>query len=127
MFPQSNHCTTHFRMAVLRFTRLIAVLCLSGLFLSSHAQNNFSSGSTGADGAFAPASNQTIQAPAGGVFNYTTINIPAGVTVTFTRNAQNTPVTILASGNVTIAGSIVVTGQAGSTSGAGSKPNLRKR
>jgi len=85
--------------------RLFSVGC--GLILgagAAHAQ--FSSGSTGADGAFSPSSNQTVQVPASGVFNYTTINIPSGVTITFTPNANNTPVIMLASGNVTIAGAI---------------------
>ena len=66
----------------------------------------FNSGSTGADGALNPTTNTTLTLPPNGVFNFTTINIPAGVTVTFTRNAANTPVTLLASGNVTIAGTI---------------------
>ncbi len=120
MFPQSNHSPLRrYRIGMLRFTNLIALLLLTGLFISSHAQNNFNSGSTGADGAFAPASSQSIQVPASGVFHYTTINIPAGVTITYTRNATNTPVTILASGNVTIAGTLLVSGQAGATSGNG--------
>jgi hypothetical protein len=82
----------------------------------------FNSGSTGADGALSPAANTTLAVPASGVFNYTTVNIPAGVTVTFTPNAGNTPVTILATGNVTIAGTIDVSGAAagtGSSSGTG--------
>jgi len=51
-----------------------------------------------------------VQLPESGVFNFTTVNIPAGVTITFRRNSRNTPVTILASGNVTIAGTIDVSG-----------------
>ena len=58
----------------------------------------FNSGSTGADGAFNPAANTTLTLPATGVFNFTTVNIPNGVTVKFTKNVANTPVTILASG-----------------------------
>src|SRR5262245_3191512 len=76
-----------------------------------HAQ--FSSGSTGADGAFNPASNVTVTLPANGVFNYTTINIPSGVTVKFTRNAANTPVTLLAQGDVVITGTIDISGSPG--------------
>lgn len=70
----------------------------------------FNSGSTGADGAFSPTANATLALPPDGAFNFTTINIPAGVTVRFTRNTANTPVTLLASGNVTIAGTIDVSG-----------------
>ena len=120
MFPQSNNRPTpHLRKVILRVTNLIAFLFVAGFYLIGNAQNNFNSGSTGADGAFAPASSQSVQVPANGVFNFTTINIPAGVTITFTRNATNTPVTLLASGNVTIAGSLVVSGQPGAASGNG--------
>lgn len=71
----------------------------------------FSSGSTGADGAYAPSCAPTpctVVEPlnATGTYNYTTVTIPAGVTVRYTRNAANTPVTILASGDVTINGGI---------------------
>ena len=45
-----------------------------------------------------------------GVWNYTDINIPEGVTVEFIPNENNTPVTWLASGDVTIEGSISVDG-----------------
>lgn len=77
----------------------------------------FVSGSTGADGAFNPTvASTTLQIPPSGVFNFTTVNIPSNVTVTFIRNANNTPVYILATGNVTIAGTINVDG-AGSVSG----------
>lgn len=86
-----------------------------------YAQNIFNSGSTGADGAFAPSSNQTIQLPESGVFNFTTINIPTGVTISFIPNSQNTPVTLLASGNVTISGAISLNGENGWTTGMGGK------
>jgi hypothetical protein len=83
----------------------------------------FNSGSTGALGAFSPATNTVVTLPADGILNYTTVTIPAGVTVTFQRNATNTPVTMLATGNVTIAGIINVNGQNSITaSGAGAGP-----
>ncbi len=88
---------------------LTAIICGTG---SAFAQT-FNSGSTGADGAFNPTTSTTLTLPLDGVFNFTTINIPAGVTVRFTRNAANTPVTLLASGNVTIAGTIDVGGSPG--------------
>jgi hypothetical protein len=85
----------------------------------------FNSGSTGADGAFNPTTSTMLALPPSGVFNFTTINIPAGVTVTFTRNATNTPVTMLASGNVVIAGTINLNGGAGgnAATGTGIAPN----
>lgn len=68
------------------------------------------SGSTGADGALNPTVNTEIQLPPSGVLNYTTVNIPVGVTVKFKKNAANTPVFLLATGDVTIAGRIDITG-----------------
>ena len=83
----------------------------------------FSSGSTGADGPFSPAVNTTVTLPASGVFNYTTVNIPVGVTVTYLRNTTNTPVVILASGDVTISGTLNVSGANGADSGAAGTGN----
>jgi hypothetical protein len=80
-----------------------------------HAQCPFNSGSTGADGAFAPTKSQDVQVPESGVFNFTTVTIPSGVTITFIRNSRNTPVTILAQGNVTINGRFDVSGKPGGT------------
>lgn len=72
----------------------------------------FDSGSTGSDGALNPNVDSEVQVPASGILNYSSIDIPSGVTVRFLRNALNTPVTLLVSGNATIAGSIDVSGQA---------------
>ncbi len=97
-------------VAMLAFTVVLTAITVGG----GHAiAQTFSSGSTGADGAFNPTTNTTLALPPNGVFNFTTINIPAGVTVTFTRNATNTPVTMLASGNVVIAGTINLDGAPG--------------
>ena len=78
----------------------------------------FDSGSTGADGAFDPSTNTVVTLPANGVLNYTSVTIPTGVTVRFNRNAANTPVTLLASGPVIIAGTIDVSGAPGKTATA---------
>src|SRR6185295_1920137 len=83
------------------------------------AQNNFNSGSTGADGAFSPTVSASIAVPESGVFNYTTVNIPAGVTITYTRSSTNKPLTILANGDVTIAGTINIDGKPGNINGLG--------
>ena len=83
----------------------------------------FSSGSTGADGAFNPpgsvpagttvnGSTYTVPLPATGIYNFTTITVQSGVTVTFARNAANTPVILLATGNINIVGTIDVSGSA---------------
>ena len=84
----------------------------------------FDSGSTDADGAFSPTVNTTLQLPPSGIFNFTTVNIPSGVTVTFTKNTTNTPVVILASGNVTIAGSINLNATSAISTGTSGDGNL---
>ena len=76
------------------------------------------SGSTGADGPLNPTANIEVVLPESGILNYTTVNIPVGVTVTFKPNAANTPVYMLASGDVTIAGIIDVRGKDASPTGA---------
>ena len=96
---------------------LAAALIILAWSFTASAQGNFSSGSTGADGAFAPTANQTIVVPDSGVYNFTTVNIPSGVTITFLRNQRNTPLTILASGDVTINGTLSVVGMAAGTQG----------
>lgn len=83
---------------------------LAGLFVVPGLSFAFDSGSTGADGAFSPSVNTKLELPPSGVFNFTTVNIPAGVIVTFKKNATNTPVVWLASGNVTIAGNVYLMG-----------------
>ncbi len=61
----------------------------------------------------------TCDMPADGIFNFTTITIPAGATVRFARNAANTPVTLNATGNVVVNGTIDVSasGQQGGPGG----------
>jgi hypothetical protein len=70
------------------------------------------------DGAFHPLSNITCDMSADGVFNFTTVTIPAGVTVRFARNALNTFVFINATGDVDVAGAIELSA-GGQTGGAG--------
>lgn len=91
---------------------------LAGLCFAPSLGFAIDSGSTGADGAFNPTVNTVLAVPASGVFNFTTVNIPAGVVVTFTPNTANKPVTILASGNVTISGYLGVNGYNATPAGA---------
>jgi hypothetical protein len=84
----------------------------------------FTSGSTGADGPFNPQVNTEVQVPVSGVFNFTSVNIPAGVTVKFRRNTTNTPVVILSSGDVTVAGTIDISGGNAAAAGAAGDGNL---
>jgi hypothetical protein len=94
---------------VLKPVALCAALLAAFAMPSAFA---FNSGSTGADGALAPTAAGTveIQLPPSGILNYTSINIPAGVTVKFKKNALNTPVHLLVSGDVTIAGQLRLDG-----------------
>jgi hypothetical protein len=103
--------------------RLGRTMASVALFLSGTALA-FNSGSTGADGAFSPTVSTQVQLPENGIFNFTTMNIPSGVTVTFKRNTANTPVVILATGNVTIAGTIDVSGSSSANVGAAGDGNL---
>ncbi|UXY15231.1 hypothetical protein N8I74_18260 [Chitiniphilus purpureus] len=96
-----------------RQAKALAVLAL----LPALMAQAFESGSTGADGAFNPSVNTVVDLPPSGILNYTTVNIPAGVTVKFKKNAANTPVVILASGDVTVAGVINLDGDKGADSG----------
>ncbi len=92
-----------------RFSAL-SMLLLAALSVPLTSRAAFDSGSTGADGALSPTVNTAIQLPDSGVLNYTSVNIPAGVTVTFIKNTTNTPVYLLAKNDVTIAGIINITG-----------------
>ncbi len=79
----------------------------------------FSSGSSGADGALdLTAGDSVLQIPPSGIFNFTSVNIPIGRTLTFQNNLQNTPVVMLARGSVNIAGTINVSAS-GRTPGPG--------
>lgn len=119
-----------------------AVLALIGvLVLAATAQAQVvDSGSTGADGPFtatllgsdrrvppgtffnctglpffpdACTAFVPLREPPDHVFHFTTITVQAGVTVRFIRNAANTPVFMLATGDVTINGLIDVSGENG--------------
>lgn len=96
------------------------VLFVVVLGLVSQTTFAFDSGSSGADGALTPAVDTEVQLPADGILEYTSIDIPAGISVTFSKNALNTPVTLLVSGDATINGTIDVSGSdAPASAGAG--------
>jgi hypothetical protein len=122
-FTMSKRTSLSTSARVLRPSALataVATACLLGAAPSWA----FSSGSTGADGALNPAVNTEIQLPASGILNYSSINIPAGVTVTFKKNAANTPIYLLVSGAATIAGSINISGSDSKHSGTYGDGNL---
>lgn len=104
----------------LKKSRLILSLALA---LAPAAASAFDSGSTGALGAFNPTASTVVTLPPDGILNYTTVNVPAGVNVTFNKNVTNTPVVILASGDVTITGLISVSGTSSPHAGAAGDGN----
>ncbi len=88
------------------------------------AQAQVNTGSNGSDGAFNPTATNTVINMADhptGIYQYSSVNIPANVTVTFIPNANNTPVYWLVQNGVTINGSVSVSGQSvsGSTTQGG--------
>lgn len=117
------------RNGIDRFSNRVSIAALYALVvlaLVPAPAAAFVSGSDGTDGAFTPTVDTQVdltQRPSG-IFNYTSVNIPAGVTVTFKRNATNTPVIWLVQGNVTIAGTVDLRGQPGVNSGAAGNGNI---
>src|SRR5262245_50751810 len=122
----SNH-NHHGFMLILQRLVIVTALASAALLITSvtaQMQNKFDSGSTGMDKEFnAPPTPavQEVQVPEPksdfpnyGVFNYTTYNIPAGVTIKYKPNSRNTPLIILTQGDVTIGGKIDISGGNGS-------------
>src|ERR1039458_5743288 len=92
---------------------MIAVL------LGAGASAQVNSGSNGSDGAFNPTSSTNIDMAdhPNGIYQYTSVNIPTNVTVTFIPNANNTPVVWLVQSSAVINGNISVNGNAGGING----------
>jgi len=86
------------------------LLCAAALPLARGA--SFQSGSDGSDGPLVVTTNTTLELPANGVFQYTSITVAQGAALTFNRNPLNTPVYLLATEDVIIDGSINVSGKA---------------
>ena len=85
----------------------------------------FNSGSTGADGDFNPTVNLELQLPPSGIFNFRSVNVPNGVTITFKRNATNTPVVMLVQGDAAIHGVLVLDGGASRDTGNAGDGNVQ--
>jgi len=97
----------------MRIPRTALLLLLGGVLPWASFAQGFSSGSTGADGALDVTTDTTLDLPPSGIFNFTTINVAAGATLRFNRNALNTPAYLLATGDITITGTINVSGANG--------------
>jgi hypothetical protein len=114
-------------------TTLILAISLLLIAVDSSAQGTFSSGSNGSDGAlnltgqtgtvwFYPA-NYPGNQHAFGIFNWTTITIPAGVTLKLSGFITDMPLYFLASGNVDVEGTIDLSG----ANGADNTTDVTKR
>lgn len=91
-------------------TKIIALLSLVIGGSSLHAQNPaFNNGSNGSYGPMNITANTTLQLPADGIFHCTTVSIAA--TLKFSKNPNNTPVYILATGDIVLSGLIDVSGK----------------
>jgi hypothetical protein len=110
-------------MHAISMASLALVLCITVAGAGGAAAQTFDSGSTGADGAFAPTGSVRLAVPPDGVFHFTTVTIPAGVTVSFDTNPgrRHPSISLLATGNVTIAGRIDVSGGDGGPGGNGTQ------
>ena len=99
--------------------KVLQAIAALGLCVSAGAQVN--SGSNGSDGAFNPTTDIVINMTdhPNGIYQYTSVHISNGVTVTFIPNANNTPVVWLVQSNVVINGAVYVNGQSGIVSAGG--------
>ncbi len=84
----------------------------ASLALNASAQS-FVSGSNGSYGPLHITADTTLEMPPDGRFHCTTITIANGATLRFTPNARNTPVRLLATGDVVISGIINLNGDNG--------------
>ena len=91
---------------------LKTIVLLMTLAITPSITHAFNSGSNGSDGELNVISDTTLVLPPSGIFNFTDVTVVEGVTLTFSKNAANTPVYILASGDVTVEGVIDLDGQA---------------
>ena len=91
--------------------QLLAAILLAVSSLTPAWAQNFDAGSNGSLGALSVAdADVTVDLPPDGRLHYTTVTVAAGRTLRFTRNALNTPVQLLAQGDVLIDGVISVDG-----------------
>jgi len=111
----NNHQAQTMKPLKLTTVALVLVALLAGRTLAQ----SFNSGSDGSLGALNVTTDTTLAMPTNGIFNYTTITIASGKTLRFTRNALNTPVYLLATGDVVINGGTINLDGAPGTSGFG--------
>jgi hypothetical protein len=88
---------------------ILGIFALSLFSAVSAGAQTISSGADGAlDLAAMNCTDCVVQLPPTGVLNYTTVNVPGGKTLRFKPNLSNTPVVLLAQGDVNVGGVIDV-------------------
>ena len=106
----------------------LAGLLLTSLGAARLAAQGFNAGSNGSLGDVVLAASTNIALPPDGILHFASLRVESGATVTFTRNARNTPVYILSQGDVVVNGVIRVNGSIGnSTDGGVPGPGGRDR
>jgi len=99
---------------------VLGLVTASFLFSIDTLAQAFRSGSNGSYGAISTGSSSvTLDVPPDGIFHCTTIQVGGGGVLRFRRNALNTPVYLLATGDVTVSGTIELPGGRGSASAPG--------
>lgn len=94
----------------MRRHRILTLLAFQSLLGLAAQAASFDCGSTGTYGPMNIVTNTTLNLPPDGIFNCTTITVASNATLRFTNNALNTPVYLLAAGEVTVEGTIDVSG-----------------
>lgn len=90
--------------------KYLLTAAFAGLLAATYGQA-FDSGSNGSLGALnVTDANLTVDLPPDGRLHYTTVNVASGRTLTFRRNAMNTPVYLLAQGDIIVNGVIDISG-----------------
>jgi hypothetical protein len=99
-----------------RLCSIVPAIGLITVLLPMDCWSQVNSGSNGSDGAFNPATNIVINMAdhPNGIYQYTSVNISNGVTVTFIPNANNTPVVWLVQSNCVINGVVNLSGNSSS-------------
>jgi hypothetical protein len=89
---------------------LLPAICI--ILTASTFAAPFDCGSTGAYGPMNITNDTTLQLPPDGIFHCTTITVAQGATLRFTNNALNTPAYLLSTGDVSVNGTIDISGSA---------------
>ena len=102
----------------MKMLKRLTILSLALLGNQLYAED-FDSGSTGAYGPINITTSTTLDTPADGIFHATTVHVANGAVLKFTKNELNTPIYILATGDVTVDGTIDVNATFGTATAGG--------